>query len=954
MARTTINSLGVPAGTITAADLTFPLTDFSSTGIDDNATSNALTIDSSGNISVTGTVDGRDLATDGTKLDGIEASADVTDTTNVTAAGALMDSEVTNLAQVKAFSSSDYATAAQGTTADSALQNIVEDITPQLGGDLASNGNDILFADYDKAIFGAGSDLQIWHDGSHSKIEDAGTGDLKFITNGSGFNFQKGATETLANFAIDGAVTLYYDNAAKLATTSTGIDVTGTATMGGLAVEGTYASPLATFHSTSGFSRITLQENGVARMYMQSLNGADGFKFMDGDGTSERMRIDDSGNVILNQNAGAADNTILRITGGTAGFSTLHLADTADINIGFVQYDHTNNALTFASNNAERMRIDSSGNLLVGTTTHRPATNNVNGVSVDATFGIEASVTSGGPLTLNRKSTDGGLLSFKKDGTTVGSIGTDSNDLLIHSITAGHSGIRFANGTILPTNNSGSLAPNSIDIGSGTNTFKDLYLSGTANVAKTRLSTNAATTYWDLRRDSNTGHFVISDDGLGDVVTIKQDTGAVGIGTTNPLRDLQIGTPGSSATATISLQTNTSGTASIYMGDSTGVGEYAGLIRYSNNDNSLRLWTSSAERIRIDSSGLVGIGTTSPDTNLHIYNAGQPPVSDGLYANVILDTSSTTNYQRIRFDVGTTPYWGLTREGSTNNFTISGRINSTWSDTVLVITPTGKVGINTANPSTLLEVAHTTTGVANNISVYNSTTATSGECAVDWALERIGSAAKIRAARITAGKEQSWTTTASTVDGYLRFLTCQNESLNEAMRINSNGTLLVGATSYIYSSSQLELHGNPVYQIFRNTGSTAGQYYRIEVDTVPNFYVIDDNSTGVYIQRGNTSWSSLSDETLKENITDVGSVLSKITNYRTARFNWKNDAENTPRIGFIAQDWQTDFPEVISEGKDEKLGMNYTETIPILLKAIQELSAQVNELKAEVAALKGA
>ena len=110
-----------------------------------------------GNVVLTGTVDGRDVATDGakldgieasatadqtaaeirtlvdsatdsnvftdadhTKLDGIEASADVTDTANVTAAGALMDSEVTNLAQVKAFDSADYATAAQGTNADTA------------------------------------------------------------------------------------------------------------------------------------------------------------------------------------------------------------------------------------------------------------------------------------------------------------------------------------------------------------------------------------------------------------------------------------------------------------------------------------------------------------------------------------------------------------------------------------------------------------------------------------------------------------------------------------------------------------------------------------------------------------------------------------------------------------------------------------------------------------------
>ena len=46
------------------------------------------------------------------------------------------------------------------------INNVVEDTTPQLGGDLASNGNDILFADNDKATFGAGSDLQIYHDGS--------------------------------------------------------------------------------------------------------------------------------------------------------------------------------------------------------------------------------------------------------------------------------------------------------------------------------------------------------------------------------------------------------------------------------------------------------------------------------------------------------------------------------------------------------------------------------------------------------------------------------------------------------------------------------------------------------------------------------------------------------------------------------------------------------------------
>lgn len=333
MARTTINSQGVPAGTITASDLTFPLADFSSTGIDDNASSTSLTIDSSGNIAVTGTVDGRDLATDGTKLDGIEASADVTDATNVTAAGALMDSEVTNLAQVKAFDSSDYATAAQGTKADSALQNVVadttpqlggnldvngnaivsasngdiaitpdgsgkiildglnfptadgsngqvlqtdgngqlsfanssgggdvvDDTTPQLGGNLDTNGSDIAFGDNDKALFGAGSDLQIYHDGSNS-FATTTTGQL-ILSSSSSNVWMQGAeggilnsdgSEYLIRATSNGSVKLFYDNVKKFETTSTGIDVTGNIAVSGtvdgrdLATDGTKLDGIAT------------------------------------------------------------------------------------------------------------------------------------------------------------------------------------------------------------------------------------------------------------------------------------------------------------------------------------------------------------------------------------------------------------------------------------------------------------------------------------------------------------------------------------------------------------------------------------------------------------------------------------------------------------------------------------------------------------------------------------
>ncbi len=96
-----------------------------------------------GAITTNSTFDGRDVATDGTKLDTIESSADVTDATNVTAAGALMDSEVTNLAQVKAFDSSDYATAAQGTTADAALARTGGAMTGAITTNSTFDGRDV-------------------------------------------------------------------------------------------------------------------------------------------------------------------------------------------------------------------------------------------------------------------------------------------------------------------------------------------------------------------------------------------------------------------------------------------------------------------------------------------------------------------------------------------------------------------------------------------------------------------------------------------------------------------------------------------------------------------------------------------------------------------------------------------------------------------------------------------
>jgi hypothetical protein len=102
-------------------------------------------------------------------------------------------------------------------------------------GELASDS--ISLNDNAKANFGNSSDLQIYHDGN-SKITDVGAGNLEITTDGI-IKLQKGNTEYMAQFNVDGAVQLYYDNAVKIVTSATGADITGTLTTNGVTVDGT-------------------------------------------------------------------------------------------------------------------------------------------------------------------------------------------------------------------------------------------------------------------------------------------------------------------------------------------------------------------------------------------------------------------------------------------------------------------------------------------------------------------------------------------------------------------------------------------------------------------------------------------------------------------------------------------------------------------------------------------
>ena len=134
-------------------------------------------------------------------------------------------------------------------------------------------------------------------------------------------------------------------------------------------------------------------------------------------------------------------------------------------------------AMQFNLNSTERMRIDSSGNLLVGTTANDPADNNdASGIELQAAGQIQASATSARVIAVNRKSTDGEIINFRKDGTTVGSIGIESTGFYVDG-ESGHTGLKFRGFDILPRDN-GADVDGTVSLGGLANRFGDLYLSG--------------------------------------------------------------------------------------------------------------------------------------------------------------------------------------------------------------------------------------------------------------------------------------------------------------------------------------------------------------------------------------------------------------------------------------------------------------------------------------------
>jgi hypothetical protein len=101
-------------------------------------------------------------------------------------------------------------------------------------------------------------------------------------------------------------------------------------------------------------------------------------------------------------------------------------------------------------------------------------------------------------------------------------------------------------------------------------------------------------------------------------------------------------------------------------------------------------------------------------------------------------------------------------------------------------------------------------------------------------------------------------------------------------------------------------------------------------------------SAGVYMTPSATGWASLSDRSLKENIIPMESMINKIMNLKPIRYNLIDVSGD--RVGFIAQEFNEQFPEFVSETRG-KLGISYTELISVLTKCIQEQQNKIINLE---------
>lgn len=494
--------------------------------------------------------------------------------------GAVIDSSVIGGTTPAAgtFTTLTANTSITGTLATAAQPNITSVGT--LTG-LTTTG-DINFGDNDKAVFGAGSDLQIYHDGTNNRLTFV-SANTYIQTDGIVHFTDIGNNEKHLTINDDGAIQLYNNNALKLTTTATGIDVTGTATMDGLTVATTGNITLDS--GTGEAHGVTLSHkgsyaemNGIEFAQGSTTYGNNQIKFLNMNSTGavvETMRISGGGDISFYDDTGTSQALFWDASTERLGIGTTSPQAGLDLGSSAKGIFTGGNVYTYPAGNAYiKVQGITGEHNWIGIAGVYGATSGSANLMLQANLN-NTSQQAGNYIGSEAQSATAADITFGKliGGSSVGVNATKSEFMRIDS--SGLVGI----GTSSPTT--------FLDINSGSNSPVIRLTSSAAFQIPFKLAAN-------IPGVSNSGFSIVDETANANRLVINS-SGNVGIGTSSPSDKLTLDS------------------GQMRLSDNYGIrwGSASTAIYGSAGAGTLQMYTNSAERLRIDSSGNLLVGTTS-------------------------------------------------------------------------------------------------------------------------------------------------------------------------------------------------------------------------------------------------------------------------------------------------------------------------------------------------------